>query len=65
MIRSVIDLMASQNKLENNKLTNIEAIASTYSYAPIKVAICFGFITRKEYFDFLKQNGNEIVDIKN
>ncbi|MBS4043554.1 MAG: glycosyltransferase [Chitinophagaceae bacterium] len=65
MIRSAIDLMASQLKFDSNKLSNVEAIAATYNYAPIKVALCFGFITRNEYFNFLKSEGKEIVDIKN
>ena len=65
MIRSAIDLMASQLKFDAAKLDKVEAIAATYNYAPIKVAISFGFITRKDYFDFLKKEGKEIVDIKN
>lgn len=65
MIRSAVDLMASHQKFDATKLNNVEAIAATYNYAPIKVAICFGFITRKEYFNFLKSEGKELVDIKN
>ncbi len=65
MNRSAIEIMASQKRFDHNKLQQVEAIAATYSYAPIKVALCFGFLARKEYMAFLKSEGKEIIDIRN
>ena len=65
MIRSAIDIMASQRKFDAEKLKEVDAIANTYSYAPIKVALCFGFLTRKDYVAFLKSEGKELVDVRN
>ena len=65
MTRSAIDIMASQRKFDAEKLKEIDAIAATFSYAPIKVALCFGFLTRRDYMAFLKSEGKEIVDVRN
>jgi cellulose synthase/poly-beta-1,6-N-acetylglucosamine synthase-like glycosyltransferase len=56
--------MASQRKFDAEKLKDVDAIAAMYSYAPIKVALCFGFLTRKDYKDFLKSEGKELVDVR-
>jgi len=64
MNRSSIDIMASQRKFDAEKLKDVDAIAAMYSYAPIKVALCFGFLTRKDYKDFLKSEGKELVDVR-
>jgi glycosyltransferase XagB len=65
MVRSTIDIMASKNLFDAAKLKDVDAIAATYNYAPIKVALCFGFITRKELDSFLKSEGKEKVDVRN
>jgi len=65
MNRCAIELMASQKKFDAATLNKVEAIAATYSYAPIKVALCFGFLSRKDYITFLKSEGKEIIDIRN
>ncbi len=65
MTRSAIDIMASQRKFDAEKLKEVDSIATTYSYAPIKVALCFGFLTRRNYVAFLKNEGKEIVDVRN
>jgi cellulose synthase/poly-beta-1,6-N-acetylglucosamine synthase-like glycosyltransferase len=64
MNRSAIDIMASQRKFDAEKLKDVDAIAAMYSYAPIKVALCFSFLTRKDYKDFLKSEGKDLVDIR-
>jgi len=43
MTRTAIDIMASQRKFDAEKLKEVDSIATTFSYAPIKVALCFGF----------------------
>lgn len=65
MNRCAIEVMASQKRFDDAKLKQVEAIATTYSYAPIKVALCFGFLSRRDYVAFLKNEGKEIIDIRN
>lgn len=65
MIRNAIDIMVAQKRFDAAKVGRAEAIANMYSYAPIKVALCFDFIARKDYHNFLKAEGKEFVDVRN
>lgn len=65
MARTSIHIMASKSILTEEKLSVIDATAATYNYAPIKVALTFGYLTRKEYVQFLKHEGYEFVDVRN
>jgi cellulose synthase/poly-beta-1,6-N-acetylglucosamine synthase-like glycosyltransferase len=64
MSTTAIDVMAGEQKFEAAKLSEIKSIATTYNYAPIKVALCFGFLTRKNYVQFLAAKGYEFVDVR-
>jgi hypothetical protein len=48
----------------DDKLTAVGDIADTYSYAPIKAALNFGFLQRKEYVAFLEKEGYNIIDVR-
>ncbi len=47
------------------KLQEIEKIAEEFDYACIKAALNFGFLTRRDYVDFLDRSGFPLIDIRN
>ena len=56
MSRNAVEILASQGVgLKANKLQEVNNIASMYNYAPIKAALCFGFLSRKDYVVFLNR----------
>ena len=57
--------MVDEGIFSDEKLQEIESIADTYNYAPIKAALNFGFLTRKEYTIFLEKEGYPFVDVRN
>jgi cellulose synthase/poly-beta-1,6-N-acetylglucosamine synthase-like glycosyltransferase len=61
---SALDNMVSVGLFDENKLKEIEVIASEFSYSYIKTALNFGFLTRKKYVAFLEQEGFELVAVR-
>ena len=45
---SALDNMVSVGLFDENKLKEIEVIASEFNYSYIKTALNFGFLTRKK-----------------
>ncbi|OIR03002.1 beta-monoglucosyldiacylglycerol synthase [mine drainage metagenome] len=56
--------MAESDFFSNEKLDEVEAIAEMYSYAPIKAALNFGFLTRKSYVTFLEKENYPLIDVR-
>jgi cellulose synthase/poly-beta-1,6-N-acetylglucosamine synthase-like glycosyltransferase len=59
-----LDNMVSVGLFDENKLKEIEVIASEFNYSYIKTALNFGFLTRKKYVAFLEQEGFELVAVR-
>lgn len=57
--------MLSAGQFTVSKLEQIEVIAEEFNYASIKAALNFGFLTRKEYVNFLERSGYPLVDVRN
>ncbi len=57
--------MIVENSFKEDKLKEVESIAETYSYAPIKAALNFGYLVRKDYTLFLEKKGYSILDVRN
>ena len=60
-----LNKMVAEGIFSDEKLQDVEAIADTYNYAPIKAALNFGFLTRKEYTSFLEKENYPFVDVRN
>ena len=56
--------MVSVGLFDENKLKEIEVIASEFNYSYIKTALNFGFLTRKKYVAFLEQEGFELIAVR-
>jgi len=65
MTRCGLHKMAETGFFTHVKLDEVEAIANMYSYAPIKAALNFGFLTRKIYVDFLEKENYPLIDLRN
>ena len=61
---SALDNMVSVGLFDENKLKEIEVIASEFNYSYIKTALNFGFLTRKKYVAFLEQEGFELIAVR-
>jgi glycosyltransferase XagB len=59
-----LDNMVSVGLFDENKLKEIEVIASEFNYSYIKTALNFGFLTRKKYVSFLEQEGFELIAVR-
>ena len=59
-----LDNMVSVGLFDENKLKEIEVIASEFNYSYIKTALNFGFLTRKKYVAFLEQEGFELIAVR-
>jgi cellulose synthase/poly-beta-1,6-N-acetylglucosamine synthase-like glycosyltransferase len=57
--------MVAADSFGESSLDEVESIANMYSYAPIKAALNFGFLTRKDYIAFLEKESYRIIDIRN
>lgn len=57
--------MISVGLFTTAKLQQIEQIVEEYDYAPIKAALNFGFLTRKQYVAFLDRAGFPLIDVRN
>lgn len=57
--------MVAVGFMNHEKMARIEAIANDYNYAPIKVALNFGFLTRRDYVSFLEKESYPLIDIRN
>lgn len=64
MNRCVLHRMNEATVFAEDKLTAVGEIADTFSYAPIKAALNFGFLQRKEYVDFLEKQGYVLVNVR-
>lgn len=65
MSRNAVEILATQGiGIKANKLQEVNNIAALYNYAPIKAALCFGFLSRKDYVAFLKSQGKELIDLR-
>lgn len=64
MTRCGLHKMAESGFFSNEKLDEVEAIAEMYSYAPIKAALNFGFLTRKNYVTFLAKENYPLIDVR-
>lgn len=64
MTRCGIHKMADLGFFTDEKLNEIKAIANMYNYAPIKAALNFGFLTRKDYVAFLEKENYPFVDVR-
>ena len=64
MNRCVLHKMNEAAVFAEDKLIAVGEIADTYSYAPIKAALNFGFLQRKEYIAFLEKQGYVLVDAR-
>jgi cellulose synthase/poly-beta-1,6-N-acetylglucosamine synthase-like glycosyltransferase len=62
---SALNNMLSAGQFTVSKLEQIEVIAEEFNYASIKAALNFGFLTRKEYVNFLERSGYPLVDVRN
>ncbi|MEN9598076.1 MAG: hypothetical protein RL596_387 [Bacteroidota bacterium] len=62
---SALNNMLSAGQFTLSKLEQIEVIAEEFNYASIKAALNFGFLTRKEYVNFLERAGYPLVDVRN
>ena len=65
MTRCGLNRMTDSGFFSEEKLNQIEAIAEMYSYAPIKAALNFGFLTRKDYVAFLEKENFPLIDVRN
>ena len=64
MANCALDKMADHGLLDLEKLERIHEIADMYSYAPIKAALNFGFLTRIEYVHFLEKENYALIDVR-
>ncbi len=64
MAQCVLHKLVSSDSLSEEKLDAILNIASIYSYAPIKTALNFGFLVRRDYLNYLESQGHQIVDVR-
>ncbi|MFL9482599.1 glycosyltransferase family 2 protein [Chitinophagaceae bacterium LWZ2-11] len=61
MATCALHKMAEYNAFDIDKLHEIESVARLYSYAPIKVALNFAFLGRKEYISFLTRENYTLI----
>lgn len=52
MSRCALHHMVAEGSFKQEQLDEVLKISETYSYAPIKTALIFGFLVRKDYVDF-------------
>ena len=64
MARCTLHKMVDEQVFTAEKLEKIEFISNMYSYAPIKSALNFGFLIRKDYVSFLRKEGYPLVDVR-
>ncbi len=64
MARCALHQMADSKVFSDKNLEEIERIAETYSYAPIKAALNFGYLVRRDYIAFLEDQGFPLIDIR-
>jgi glycosyltransferase XagB len=59
-----LDKMAAEKLFNEKKLEQVLFIGTMYNYAPIKAALNFGFLVRKDYIHFLEKEGHTLVDVR-
>ncbi|MFY7651490.1 MAG: hypothetical protein ACOVQE_02255, partial [Chitinophagaceae bacterium] len=64
MARCVLHHMAQETAFSEENLQEVVEIARVYSYAPIKAALNFGFLQRKEYISFLEKKGFTLHNVR-
>jgi cellulose synthase/poly-beta-1,6-N-acetylglucosamine synthase-like glycosyltransferase len=64
MARCALHKMEADGMFDPAKMEQTMAIAEMYNYAPIKTALNFGFLTRKEYVDFLTKENYPLVNVR-
>ena len=57
--------MIDSEHFSSEKMQMVDKVADMYSYAPIKAALNFGLLTRKEYVDFLEHANYTLIDVRN
>ena len=65
MAQCVLHKMALDNSFTDEKLDAVLHIANIYSYAPIKAALNFGFMVRRDYLAYLEKQNYPIIDLRN
>ena len=65
MAQCVLHKMTSEGSFSDEKLETVLHISDVYSYAPIKAALNFGFLVRRDYLLFLEEHNQTIIDIRN
>ena len=65
MAQCVLHKMAVEGAFSSEKLESVLHISDLYSYAPIKAALNFGFLVRRDYLFFLEKHNESILDIRN
>jgi hypothetical protein len=65
MAQCVLHKMAFEGSFASEKLESVLHISDLYSYAPIKAALNFGFLVRRDYLIFLEKHSGSILDIRN
>ncbi|MBN8835808.1 MAG: glycosyltransferase [Sphingobacteriia bacterium] len=64
MSRCSLHHMVANGSFKQENLEAILRIAETYNYAPIKAALIFGFLVRRDYSNFLKSKGFPFINIR-
>ncbi|MBS1626685.1 MAG: glycosyltransferase [Bacteroidetes bacterium] len=64
MSRCALHYMVAEGSFQQEHLEEILDISNTYNYAPIKTALIFGFLVRKDYIAFLEKHGKTVVDVR-
>ncbi len=65
MAQCVLHKMALDNSFTDEKLDAVLNIANIYSYAPIKAALNFGYLVRRDYLTYLAKQNHPIIDLRN
>ena len=64
MANCALNNMVEHDLFDLDKLNKIHEIAEMYSYAPIKAALNFGFLTRTEYVHYLEKENYALIDVR-
>ncbi len=65
MAQSALHIMAYSQLFSEEKLEKVMHISNVYSYAPIKSALNFGFLVRRDFIKFLESQGYSLIDLRN
>jgi len=64
MSRCALHYMVAEGSFKQEHLEEVLDISETYNYAPIKTALIFGFLVRKDYVTFLEKHGKTLIDVR-